>query len=406
MPTNLPDLDSYPDLTFPEAGLDLSAEFETQAPNTTPVGTNVRAYEPLSGRDRGGSRQGLSRYVSTTVAGAHLIQHLNLIVDPTPAGLPAYSVSPPPPPTSGAVDLGGGLVPDPTEGLPPPVPPAGTTTDPSTNPTDGPPRNNGNREPRDGGSGDQPNRNLPPPPPPPPPVALVQSTYQPVPGTYTPGLSDFGFTGTNATRTVTLGAHVADGNVLVAVVAAVNAEAIPGTPTVLTVRNAFGDAYTQAGAIPLYQNFGENFELSVWFRVAQSGTSEDAVKVTPNVSAGLSVCLMEFSHVLAPAAASLDAYGTHQGGPSVTPYTTGAVASLVTSALVAAFSDDSNDPATESGYAFGAGVTQVCNQYDGTDMPSLWVAYRLLAGTFTATLDAGATGGTRYNAVGASFKQA
>lgn len=59
----------------------MSGEFGVQAQLTTPVGTNVRFFEALTRRGRGGSRPGLVRYPDDAMPG--LIQHLNYIVDPS-----------------------------------------------------------------------------------------------------------------------------------------------------------------------------------------------------------------------------------------------------------------------------------------------------------------------------------
>ncbi len=67
---------------FPSQGLDLTAEFELQRQGTTPVGQNVRFFESLTQRGRGGSRPGIAQYVPQQVSGSNLIQHLNYIVDP------------------------------------------------------------------------------------------------------------------------------------------------------------------------------------------------------------------------------------------------------------------------------------------------------------------------------------
>lgn len=80
--------DSYEDLHFPLAGLDVSMAFDRQPARQTaagyartcPVGTNVRAYDPTTGRARGGSRSGLARYIDATVNGANLIQALDVVV--------------------------------------------------------------------------------------------------------------------------------------------------------------------------------------------------------------------------------------------------------------------------------------------------------------------------------------
>lgn len=67
---------------FPAAGVDVSSEFQRQPPQTTPVGENVRAFDVLAERGRGGSRAGLSRFIDATVDGANVIQHLSVVVDP------------------------------------------------------------------------------------------------------------------------------------------------------------------------------------------------------------------------------------------------------------------------------------------------------------------------------------
>src|SRR3954463_844347 len=69
-----------------------------QPGGTTAAGVNVRAFEAQTQRVRGGSRPGLSRYIDATVAGTHLIQHLNVIVDPTTDALPdTFDPDPPSP---------------------------------------------------------------------------------------------------------------------------------------------------------------------------------------------------------------------------------------------------------------------------------------------------------------------
>lgn len=77
--------DQIIDLAFPVAGIDLTTEFELQPAGTTPVAINVRAIDPATQRTRGAARCGVSRYVPEKVGGlTGLIQHLNIIVDPTP----------------------------------------------------------------------------------------------------------------------------------------------------------------------------------------------------------------------------------------------------------------------------------------------------------------------------------
>jgi hypothetical protein len=82
--------DQLKDLHFPKSGLDISMAFSAQ-PNrpawngeyarTTPLGVNVRGWEPLTGRIRGGSRTGLRKYIPLTPGNITWItQELNLIV--------------------------------------------------------------------------------------------------------------------------------------------------------------------------------------------------------------------------------------------------------------------------------------------------------------------------------------
>jgi len=89
----MPDQEQFSDILFPVRGVDLYQAFALQRPGTTPVGINVRAYEPSTQRGRGGARAGLVKYIPQQLpltfnsTATRKIQHLNYIVDPTPAGL-------------------------------------------------------------------------------------------------------------------------------------------------------------------------------------------------------------------------------------------------------------------------------------------------------------------------------
>lgn len=79
----MPSDERFLEWTYPVAGIDRQEEFQEQPALTTAVAKNVRAFESLSDRGRGGSRPGISKYLADTVpSGAHLIQHLKVIVDP------------------------------------------------------------------------------------------------------------------------------------------------------------------------------------------------------------------------------------------------------------------------------------------------------------------------------------
>jgi hypothetical protein len=77
--------ESLEEMPFPIHGISLLTEFGSQTPGTTPIGKNVRAFETLTQRNRGGSRPGLAEYINSPIdgVGGHVIQHLNVIVDPT-----------------------------------------------------------------------------------------------------------------------------------------------------------------------------------------------------------------------------------------------------------------------------------------------------------------------------------
>lgn len=82
--------DQLLDLHFPIAGMDQSQSFDRQPQRplptglgigrTTPLGVNVRSYEPGTGRSRGGSRPGLAKYIPEAVIPAWMVQQLDAIV--------------------------------------------------------------------------------------------------------------------------------------------------------------------------------------------------------------------------------------------------------------------------------------------------------------------------------------
>lgn len=88
---NEPTGGEYKDIHFPKAGLDVSRAFDKQ-PNrhvgpakddyarTTPIGVNVRGWEAMTKRNRGGSRPGLSKYIRSAVVLDWILQDLNVIV--------------------------------------------------------------------------------------------------------------------------------------------------------------------------------------------------------------------------------------------------------------------------------------------------------------------------------------
>ncbi len=97
MKTTTPDAELLVNMPFPVRGTDLSREFDLQADGTTALGENVRTFEHDKRRGRGGSRPGHVRYINERVeekdlaapnpALSMVIQHLNVIVDPTTEAL-------------------------------------------------------------------------------------------------------------------------------------------------------------------------------------------------------------------------------------------------------------------------------------------------------------------------------
>lgn len=88
MATTITGRDQSVDFHFPLGGVDTSAAFDRQPARqtsfgyarTTPVGVNVRGFDSSTGRTRGATRPGLSRYVNATMNGANSIQCLDVVV--------------------------------------------------------------------------------------------------------------------------------------------------------------------------------------------------------------------------------------------------------------------------------------------------------------------------------------
>lgn len=70
---------------FPLRGLFTAAPYDAQPDGTAPAAANVRAFDTLAGRMRGGSRPGIARHIDQDLGG--LIQNLNSIVLPSATAL-------------------------------------------------------------------------------------------------------------------------------------------------------------------------------------------------------------------------------------------------------------------------------------------------------------------------------
>lgn len=68
------------ELSFPLRGIDRSRAFVRQTGETTPTARNVRAFDDLEDRRRGGSRDGIARWIDDTVIAGEKIQGLGCVV--------------------------------------------------------------------------------------------------------------------------------------------------------------------------------------------------------------------------------------------------------------------------------------------------------------------------------------
>lgn len=68
-------------ITFPVKGLVESSPYAAQPEGTTPVALNVRAYDALERRNRGGQRTGMSRFIDAQVSGSSPIQLIDTLVE-------------------------------------------------------------------------------------------------------------------------------------------------------------------------------------------------------------------------------------------------------------------------------------------------------------------------------------
>lgn len=72
--------DDQQELVFPYAGIELTHPSLMSRPDTTPVAENVRFFEPLTGRGRGGSRPGIDKFIPEQVSSNHEIQMIAAMV--------------------------------------------------------------------------------------------------------------------------------------------------------------------------------------------------------------------------------------------------------------------------------------------------------------------------------------
>ena len=89
------ELETYDDWHFPKGGIDRASAYGRQPTRkdrngvyvrTAFAGENIRGFDPLTLRDRGGSRPGLSKFISTQVNGLFITQHLNSLTTTAQSG--------------------------------------------------------------------------------------------------------------------------------------------------------------------------------------------------------------------------------------------------------------------------------------------------------------------------------
>ncbi len=68
-------------IPFPIKGIDENWSYENQPPVTCRAASNVRAYDPATGRATGAQRAGLTEYVSAAVNGTNAVQEMNHVTE-------------------------------------------------------------------------------------------------------------------------------------------------------------------------------------------------------------------------------------------------------------------------------------------------------------------------------------
>lgn len=284
---------------FPVAGIDLSTEFSRQPPMTTPEALNVRSFDTLTERGRGGSRPGLTKFIDATVNGVSAIQHITILVDPQEPALPD------------AESPVGDNIPDPSDN--------GRNLL-----TDGSVRlvrrgGSGNRhhvKPASSGSGS----------------TFKQSAF------YNDILFD------TSVRSLTLPAAPNVDDLLIVVVSTLQGVVGNG----LIVKTGAGTSYTQVGAYvecpPTFDIvsgdlFSSGAIISMWTHKAAGG-SQDTVTVEPGQACGISIGFLNYSP--STQFVATDATQTHLTDSGIpTSFSTGSVtANSANGLVVAAFTTD------------------------------------------------------------------
>lgn len=351
-----PEDSAFADLPFPVKGLDVSTEYATQRQQTAARASNVRAFEPGTNSARGGARCGHAKWIGSRVNGAHPVQLLDVVVDPT---TPALLFG----------DAPGDTLGDPSD-----VP------DPSTNNTFV--RNPG-RFVRPGGSGVQPSRNTRGHGHATPDIEFVQqsaATEQ-----------------ASGADTLVFGTVPLSQSLLVLLIAT------EGDGSAVSAQNAFGNTYTLAGSAHSFSNFGVVFGAQVLYREATAGTFEKTVTVDPGGTNSWYGIALEYKNVKTPSGSAPDgsAGNADSGFPTSWTCTNCAVsgpADLVVGLFVKAFGT--------TAFTFGAGITERANHTQTGASPtdiSFYAGDKLPAAAAFAIAGTISGGGEPYAGAAASF---
>lgn len=403
------------ELVFPLRGIDSSNEYDRQPQGTTIDGENVRAFESLTQRARGGSRSGLNKYIPDVVAALNSpVQNLNFVVSVSEDALltaggfvsgDGDAIVPPPSPPGGGGGSGGGdgggAGPGGGPGGPGggagviPFPPGSgsgagnddTIEDPSTS-------NRRRRQPlpfkrlvRRKGDGRQIQRNQP-----------KKRTTQPISRVQ----SAINTADTVVTLSVSFAAQPGVGHLLVAVVSSLSN--VVGTNYTVS-GTGVGTTYTLAETAHL-SIFGVEQDLTIWYRICGAAVSDEQ---TVNISS--TVGPISFDGVLieyknAAQASPLDAVNTNSDAGFPTTWTAGNVAvNGGNEVVIGAFGCNSVDMTGLITPLNGFGIVKKLEIAVGVgDMP-IWVVDKFPTTVdLTPSMADSDVGGQAYAAVGASFK--
>jgi hypothetical protein len=78
----MPEPEQFADFVFPNFGMEVVTEYELQREGTSPLMVNVRVFESLTSRARGGSRPGLSKFIPHDLSDPQPVQMLAILVTP------------------------------------------------------------------------------------------------------------------------------------------------------------------------------------------------------------------------------------------------------------------------------------------------------------------------------------